>query len=383
MHSVILGEHRPILLCKGASDMKRSVKLDIDDVTKIFPGGRRQEDVYAVRDCSLSVAPGEFVSLLGPSGCGKTTLLRIVAGFEEATEGSVFVDGNPVQHLPAHKRDMAMVFQNYALFPHMSVIDNVAYSLKLKRLPSDMIRSRATEMLRIVGLEGMGDRSTSQLSGGQQQRVALARAIIKEPSILLLDEPLSNLDVKLRVQMRSEIRLLQQEFGITTLYVTHDQEEALVLSDRIVVMRDGVIEQVGTPRELYEKPMTAFVADFLGSTNILRGRVAQRDSRTTVVHILGREMTIPSESHVETELFSIRPEAISLVALNGASLHQESPAIVRTAVYMGVWVEYVVETDGQRLMVRELAEPGKALKGIGDTVALSFDVQAIRPILPS
>ena len=246
----------------------KSVSLEVRNVTKVFslPGGG---SVTAVKECNFQVQPGEFLTLLGPSGCGKTTLLRMIAGFEEPTTGAIYMNGAPIEHLPPQSRDMAMVFQNYALFPHMNVYENVAYSLTLRKERRAEVSKRVADMLKLVGLSGMEQRSTGHLSGGQQQRVALARALAKRPSVLLLDEPLSNLDAKLRIETRYELKNIQRELGITTIYVTHDQEEAMFLSDRIILMNEGVIHQVGSPQQVYQEPSTKFVASFLGSANFI------------------------------------------------------------------------------------------------------------------
>ncbi len=231
-------------------------------------------DFTALEGLSLDMAEGEFVSFLGPSGCGKTTALRIVAGFEHADSGSVFIDGQAIDEMPPNRRDMGMVFQNYSLFPNMSALDNVAFGLRVRKQPGDRVRSRAQEMLDLVGLSGKEANYPHQMSGGQQQRVALARALAIEPRVLLLDEPLSALDAKVRVSLRNEIRVIQQELGISTIFVTHDQEEALTISDRIAVLSQGRLEQFATPEEIYRRPATAFVAGFVGESNRLRGTVA-------------------------------------------------------------------------------------------------------------
>ncbi len=253
---------------------KKGVRLE--HISKIYQDPKTKKDFYAVHDANLEIAPGEFVTLLGPSGCGKTTILRMIAGFESPDEGQIYLGGEPINDLTPNKRDTAMVFQSYALLPHYNIFDNVAYGLKIRKLPADEIRDKVTRILGMVGLEGMEDRMTNQLSGGQQQRVALARALVIEPSVLLFDEPLSNLDAKLRVEMRTEVRRIQQEAGITAVYVTHDQSEAMAIADRIIVMKRGVIDQVGDPHAVYYRPVDEFVADFIGESNFLRGKLARR-----------------------------------------------------------------------------------------------------------
>src|SRR5882672_2821088 len=241
--------------------------LEINDLRKSFG------PLHVVQNFELAVQRGEFVSFLGPSGCGKTTTLRMVAGFEQPTSGAIRIDGREITHLRPNQRKVGMVFQSYALFPNMTVAENVAFGLKVARRPASEIAPRVTEMLRLIKLPDLGGRYPYQLSGGQQQRVALARALAIKPQVLLLDEPLSALDAKIRVSLREEIRTVQRDLGITTIYVTHDQEEALSMSDRIVVMSDGRVEQIGTPSEIYNAPRTRFVASFVGTLNILRGRV--------------------------------------------------------------------------------------------------------------
>ncbi|MFB2584345.1 ABC transporter ATP-binding protein [Herbiconiux liukaitaii] len=244
-------------------------RVELRAIEKEFPGGHRGLD-----GIDLVIEPGEFVALLGPSGCGKTTALRVLAGLESATGGEVLIDGSDVSGVPARRRDIGMVFQSYSLFPHMTALANVEFGLRMRKVPAASRRSRAADALEMVGLGGFGARFAHELSGGQQQRVALARALVTEPRVLLLDEPLSALDARVRVQLRDEIRRIQREFGITTLFVTHDQEEALAVADRVAVMRAGRIEQIGSPEELYGRAATAFVAEFVGQSNRLPGVVA-------------------------------------------------------------------------------------------------------------
>ena len=250
--------------------VKKGVRLE--HISKIYKDPKTGKDFYAVKNTDLEIKPGSFVTLLGPSGCGKTTTLRMIAGFESPDEGEIYLGDEPINELTPNKRDTAMVFQSYALLPHYNIFDNVAYGLKLRKVPKDVIKEKVMKILDLVKLSGMEGRMTNQLSGGQQQRVALARALVIEPSVLLFDEPLSNLDAKLRVEMRTEIRRIQQEVGITAIYVTHDQSEAMAISDQIIIMDKGVVAQMGTPEEIYYHPVSEFVADFIGEANFLRGK---------------------------------------------------------------------------------------------------------------
>ncbi len=265
--------------------------------------------VRAVDDVSLTIADGEFFTLLGPSGCGKTTLLRMVAGFAELETGEIRFGERRIDTLPAHRRNTGMVFQSYAIFPNLKVGDNVAYGLRARKVPASKIAERVASALRLVKLTELGDRWPHQLSGGQLQRVAIARALVIEPEVLLLDEPLSNLDAQLRVEMRGEIRQLQQSLGITAIYVTHDQEEALAISDRIAVMRQGRLEQIGAPDEIYRRPTTPFVAEFMGTTNLLKGAVT---SQGASIKVGETEFAVPrlEASQGTTLSFSLRPEAL-------------------------------------------------------------------------
>jgi putative spermidine/putrescine transport system ATP-binding protein len=282
--------------------------LKIDSITKSFGG------TQVVKGVDLAFNKGEFVSLLGPSGCGKTTILRMIAGFEAPTTGSILVEGRDITGLPPNQRKIGMVFQAYALFPNMNVADNIGFGLKIAGRPRAEREARTEEMLKLIGLPGYGKRFPFELSGGQQQRVALARAIAPRPSMLLLDEPLSALDAKIRVSLREEIRAIQRELGITTVFVTHDQEEALSISDRIVVLNAGKIEQFGTPFEIYNKPQTRFAATFVGTLNTLDGRVVDAGKKT--VSIDGQNATIPAlppgAKTGDTIALTMRPEAVSL-----------------------------------------------------------------------
>jgi spermidine/putrescine transport system ATP-binding protein len=281
------------------------------DIIKIFNDG----DDAAVKGITLDVREGEFLTILGPSGCGKTTTLRIIAGFEQANNGTVLIDSEEVSAKAPFERNVNTVFQNYALFPHMNIFDNIAFGLTLKKLPKDEVNARVKKMLKIVQMEGYENRMPDQLSGGQKQRVAIARAIINNPKVLLLDEPLGALDLKLRKQMQVELKHLQQKLGITFVYVTHDQEEALTMSDRICVMNNGLIEQLGTPDEIYERPKTKFVADFIGETNIFEGSVTEVEDNTITVD-LGHDQSVTLENRClkagDPVCFAIRPERLKL-----------------------------------------------------------------------
>jgi ABC-type Fe3+/spermidine/putrescine transport system ATPase subunit len=289
--------------------------ITIDGVSRSFGA------VHAVRDVSVTVADGEFFTLLGPSGCGKTTLLRMVAGFADLEAGAIRFGERRIDTLPPHKRNTGMVFQNYAIFPNLTVADNVAYGLRARRVAAPDIADRVARALRLVQLQGYDARWPHQLSGGQLQRVAIARALVIEPEVLLLDEPLSNLDAQLRVEMRAEIRQLQQTLGITAIYVTHDQEEALSISDRIAVMRAGRFEQIGAPKDVYRDPETPFVAEFMGTTNLLVGTVAGDSGQGTVVRVGRTAFAVAKQAApLGTEVtFSLRPEALRPLAAGEAA----------------------------------------------------------------
>lgn len=286
-------------------------------------------DVKAVEDANLEIQDGEFFSMLGPSGSGKTTCLRMIAGFDRPTSGNIFLYGQDVSDLPPYERNVNTVFQDYALFPHMTVEDNIAYGLMIKGVPKKDRFKQVDEMLDLVRLPGFGYRKPSQLSGGQRQRVALARALINHPKVLLLDEPLGALDLKLRQQMQVELKSIQKRVGITFIFVTHDQEEALTMSDRIAVFNEGKIEQVGTPADVYERPASPFVAGFVGTSNLISGEIAKR--------ITGSE-----------QMFSVRPEKIHLGAANGRVEPNmlSIDGVIRDVVYLGLFTRYLVEIEG-------------------------------------
>ncbi len=299
--------------------------VELCEVSKVFQGGRDSGEVRAVDNVTLPISQGEFFTLLGPSGCGKTTILRMIAGFESPTAGEILIAGVPMGDLPPNRRPVNIVFQNYALFPHLSVGENVGFGLRVRRVPREERERRVREALALVQLPGLEDRRPTQLSGGQQQRVALARALINEPMVLLLDEPLGALDLKLRKAVQVELKLLQAELGITFIYVTHDQEEALTMSDRIAVLKDGQIQQVGAPREIYDQPVNRFVADFIGETNFLPG-VIRESSELVWLDIGG--ITIRSEANGrdytpgQQVTLAIRPEKINLYQPNTSDVLQ-------------------------------------------------------------
>jgi iron(III) transport system ATP-binding protein len=321
----------------------KAASVTFDNVTKSYG------DVVAVRDVSFTIEPGSLVTLLGPSGCGKTTTLRLVAGLEMLTKGRVLIGDTDVSKLPATQRDVSMVFQSYALFPHMTVLENVAYGLVVSGQPKPEAHQAAEEGLKQVGLGGYGARLPSELSGGQQQRVAVARALVLEPQVLLFDEPLSNLDAKLRRRVREEIRELQKSLGLTTIYVTHDQEEALAVSDRIIVMNEAVIAQEGSPRDLYEVPADRFVADFIGDANLVSGAIESVDNGLAVVSVGGAELRLPHRDLRPGPVeLAMRPESILL------AVEPDADAIAGTitkTIYLGSRVEYLVDTPLGELFV--------------------------------
>ena len=343
--------------------------LRINHLTKRF------DDVVAVDDFSLEVPEGEFLTLLGPSGCGKTTTLRAVAGFHHPDSGEIWFGQRLMNNVPPNKRNTAMCFQSYALFPHMSVWDNISFGLKMRKIPGAQQKTRIREALAMVGLEGLERRRPGQLSGGQQQRVALARAIVTQPDILLFDEPLSNLDAKLRVQVRVEIREMQKRLGITAIYVTHDQDEALAISDRIVVMNRGRIEQVGDPHSIYLRPQTPFVAGFIGLANIFEGQVLSRDGeRVRLATPIGELTLIDRRGGLETGAtvsVSWRPEDMSLSSPGASNRVQ---ATVLYSVFMGSITDLFVDVQGRRL--RAQASNATTFRD-GDSIELAIDEAAI------
>jgi iron(III) transport system ATP-binding protein len=324
-----------------------SSKLELRNLSKVF--GQGKERVTAVDSINLDIYPGEFITFLGPSGCGKTTTLRMIAGFEAPSQGSILLDGQDMSSLSPDKRPMGMVFQSYALFPHMSVYDNVAYGPKIKKLPAAQVKKDVAEVLDSMSLTPMAHRSPNQLSGGQQQRVALARAMVMRPKVLLFDEPLSNLDAKLRAQMRIEIREVQQRLGITSIFVTHDQDEAMSISDRIVVMRNSKIEQVGLPAEIYLRPASVFVADFIGISNFLSVKsVSAAAGGKATVSVLGRTIEVPAHQDAlkNESILLVRPESIRVKpAQAGNASISGTQGRVKQVVFYGEHVEYRIESE--------------------------------------
>jgi iron(III) transport system ATP-binding protein len=333
--------------------------VGLERLTKEFrsPEGR---SVVAVDDISLEFGGGSFVTLLGPSGCGKTTTLRMIAGFEQPTSGRILVDGVDVSGRTPDKREMGMVFQSYALFPHLSVFENVAYGLRLRRRSGPALRESVEQTLSLVGLSGLGSRRPSELSGGQQQRVALARAMAIEPRVLLFDEPLSNLDAKLRVSLRGEIRRIQQTLGITSVYVTHDQSEAMALSDVVVVMNAGRVEQAGSPDGVYRRPATRFVADFIGRANFVPASVASVRHGSAEVSMLGLRGSVPAAPGVEVGSGAsvvVRPESIRVGVGEGRG-------VVRRSTFLGPMAEYELEV-GEGLVLQAV-DPDWMVRGLHD-----------------
>lgn len=354
--------------------------LVLKRLVKLF--GTGQDTVTAVDNVNIEVEEGELVTLLGPSGCGKTTTLRMISGFELPTSGQIFIDGEDVSTTPPNQRPTTMVFQNYALFPHLTVYENISYGLKIRRASAQDIRQQTEKIMALVGLEGFGERSPAQLSGGQQQRVSLARSLVMEPKVLLLDEPLSNLDAKLRVSTRLEIRKLQQRVGITSVYVTHDQEEAMTLSDRVVIMHQGKIMQIGSPQEIYAKPVNRFVADFIGKANFLAGRIESTASGNEVdLNIMGKKFQVLVQQGAFSEgqrvLLVVRPESVKLAPKKPDTL----TGTVRETVYLGSQMIYEVDVS-ENILTVEVADPQEHMVfKTGEQVSITFQEKSLH-LLP-
>ena len=350
--------------------LAESKGIRLEHISKIYQDPKTGKDFKAVNDANLVIEPGSFVTLLGPSGCGKTTTLRMIAGFESPDEGEIYLGNEAINELTPNKRDTAMVFQSYALFPHYNVFDNVAYGLKLRKMDKDVIRKKVLEILDLVELSGMEARMTNQLSGGQQQRVALARALVVEPSVLLFDEPLSNLDAKLRVSMRTEIRNIQQRVGITAVYVTHDQSEAMALSDQIIIMNKGVVAQIGTPQEIYYHPADEFVADFIGEANFLKGELVSKDGENGELNINGCRISaenVGSFTVGSTCTVVLRPES-AVLADEG-----QLPCKGVMSCFMGSYQNYHVMVGDTLVKITDFNPKHKKIYRVGDTAYVKFD----------
>ena len=344
--------------------------VELQRITKRFG------DVVAVDNVDLSIADGEFFALLGPSGCGKTTTLRLIAGLEFPTEGSLSIFGQEVGTLTPNKRPVNTVFQNYALFPHLSVLENVGFGLKMQGVDKNTTRRRSMEIIELVQLEGLAERKPSQMSGGQQQRVALARALVNQPKVLLLDEPLGALDLKLRQEMQLELKKLQRDVGISFVFVTHDQEEALTMSDRIAVMNEGELLQVATPEEIYERPTNRFVADFIGQTNLLEGTISEKE---TVILENGKYVKALNNFSAGTHVaVSLRPERAHITP---QGVYEEGwshvDGFVETVTYLGNSLVYGIKLDWMDLEVREENRPGTDFHQPGTQITVSWDPEAI------
>jgi len=385
----------------GIADFSsKSSNVSLVNLTKKFKSLDGSGEVIAVNSINLEIKTGELVTILGPSGCGKTTTLRMVAGFEFPTEGSIMIGGRDVAPVPPNKRGISMVFQSYALFPHLNIYENIAYGLRVKKTPAPEIASRMSAILELMQLTSMAKRFPSQVSGGQQQRIALARAIIIEPSVLLFDEPLSNLDAKLREYMRDEVRKLQKRLGITSLYVTHDQDEAMAISDRIVIMQEGSIRQVGTPRQIYEHPGSKFVANFMGKANFLPVTVLGREGEAAVVGIEDKTIRVQKPGRAAPRQGSgtlvVRPEAVRLSRLSASA---EATGAAATALpgaaapapiligkidhmtYFGSIARYEISAAGTSILAERYNPQAFELFEEGDSVGIDFEMDSVR-VLP-
>ncbi|MGB3247515.1 MAG: ABC transporter ATP-binding protein [Sulfitobacter sp.] len=347
--------------------MKSDIAIDARNVGKVY--GTGETAVTALGDVSIGIEKGEFFTLLGPSGCGKTTLLRCIAGFETPTSGTIYLSGRDITHTPPNQRPVNTVFQSYALFPHLTVAQNVGFGLKMQGKPAAQVAKAVERVLALVKLEDFANRLPQQLSGGQQQRVALARALAPEPEVLLLDEPLSALDLKLRKEMQSELKRLQTETGITFIFVTHDQEEALTMSNRIGVMSAGALLQVGTPHDIYERPVNRFVADFIGETNFLDGTVEDARVRIGTGDMLG----VPLDGQTGTVTLAVRPEQVSVTPA-GTGI----AARIVDATYLGTDTHYTLALGDDSHLVARMQSNSTGGFTVGDAVGVSIDAQAVQ-----
>ena len=343
--------------------MKEIVKLD--NISKYYIKNK-----YVIKNCSLKVYEGEFLTILGPSGCGKTTVLRMISGLEMVTDGKIYLDGEDVTEVDAVKRPVNTIFQNFALFPHMTIEENIGYGLKMKKVPKDEIKKRVKEMLDLVQLSGYEKRKPSQLSGGEQQRVAIARGLINKPKVLLLDEPLSSLDLKLKKQMQLELKRLQKKLGITFIYVTHAQDEALTMSDRIIIFKDGKIEQEGTPKSIYQKPNSLFVADFIGDSNIFNGTVIKKTSVYTMIRLVDDDYVRVKSNEFELGdkvSIIVRPEDIHIKKKDASNWLE---AKVRDVIYNGTFIRVIAVYNKQEIKINtEVDEDFRK----GDVIYLDLD----------
>lgn len=358
---------------------KKSSAVVLKDITKIFQTPDTGKEFTAVDHVNLTVEAGEMVTLLGPSGCGKTTTLRMISGFEYPTSGQILIGDRDVAKVPPNKRGISMVFQSYALFPHMNIYENIAYGLRVEKCSKDEVIRRTDAVIEMMQLKGMERRFPNQLSGGQQQRVALARAVVIEPSVLLFDEPLSNLDAKLRETMRDDLRALQKRLGITSLYVTHDQSEAMAISDKVVIMKDGIIQQVGSPIEIYEQPVNRFVANFIGKANFIDGTLVKKGADGATVEAYGHQIEVPAPGEMagvnegESCCLCFRPEGVELSASEGSF-----PCKVVRATYYGSKIEYALRL-GEDTYIVETFNPQLAERfSEGDSIYLTLAPGSIR-----
>lgn len=343
--------------------------ISLNHIKKVYPG-----DIEVISDLNLQIKDKEFVVLVGPSGCGKSTTLRMIAGLEEISDGEMYIGDRKVNDVAPKDRDIAMVFQNYALYPHMTVYKNMAFALKLRKTPKDEIDRKVHEAAKVLDIEHLLNRKPKQLSGGQRQRVALGRAMVRDPAVFLLDEPLSNLDAKLRVSMRTEIRRIQQEAGITAIYVTHDQSEAMALSDQIIIMEKGVVSQIGTPQEIYYHPANEFVADFIGEANFLRGTLNQKQGDKGVVVVEGTSVDVTGVYGIQQGngcTLVLRPESAVL------SDRGQLPCKVIVSCFMGAYQNYHVMVGNTMVKITDFNPKNKKIYQVGDTAYVAFEKENI------
>lgn len=356
----------------------KSSSVILKNIFKSFPSLNGKGEFIAVNNINLEVSAGEMTTLLGPSGCGKTTTLRMIAGFEYSSSGEIFIGDRNIANVPPNKRDISMVFQSYALFPHLTIYENIAYGLRLKKLSKIEIKERTNKAIDLMQLRGMESRFPAQVSGGQQQRIALARAVVIEPKVLLFDEPLSNLDAKLREHMRDELRKLQKRLGITSLYVTHDQSEAMAISDKVVIMESGNIMQIGSPKDIYEQPNSRFVANFMGKANFIEVEVIGFEGECTIVKLEDILYRIPNPGKIKFKnkdkaYITLRPESVNLVK-NGGILK----GIITRATYYGSKVEYEIQIAKNLIIIESYNPQISGIFGEGELVGLQLDLECIR-----